>query len=104
LKPTPLPAFKNGPGTFAFPQTKTDTADVSVTLRLSAAVTKNPDGPVYQARVSVTIEVQESGKKKSSASTRTANGFGATADQAADDAANNLLSQWGDWLEVKISI
>lgn len=83
---------------------ETDTADVSVTLRLSAAVTKNPDGPVYQARVSVTIEVQESGKKKSSASTRTANGFGATADQAADDAANNLLSQWGDWLKVKISI
>lgn len=99
-----LTRFQKWPWDIRVSTDETDTANVSVTLRLSAAVTKNPDGPVYRARVSAVVEVQESGKKKSPASTRTAEGFGATADQAADDAANTLLSQWGDWLDQKVKI
>jgi hypothetical protein len=99
-----LTRLQKRPWDIRLPTDDTDTADVSVILRLTAAVTKNPDGPVYRARVNAKVEVREPGKKGAPPSTRTAEGFGATADQAADDAANNLLSQWGDWLKVKISI
>ncbi|MBK8872055.1 MAG: hypothetical protein IPN19_13735 [Elusimicrobia bacterium] len=90
------------PWDIRLPTDDTDTADVSVILRLTAAVTKNPDGPVYRARVKAALEVQEAGKKKSAASTRTAEGFGATADQAVEDAVIKLLTQWGDWLDQNI--